>query len=94
MKCNKCGKIITLIDFNSYNFKDENNQIAVKCSSCNDIKEIEKNYPIGIASLSGAAFLLVIFFAFNYLIFGFITIVLAIFAIVFHLIPENSKELQ
>jgi len=83
MKCDNWGKTITLIDFNTYNIMDENNQITIKCNTCENSNE--KTYPIGIASLGSAAFLLIIFFTFNYLIFGFITIILAIFAIVFQL---------
>ena len=96
MKCNNCGKIITLSDLDSYNFMDENNQLIVKCRSCENSnnKINEKSYPVGVASLGSAALLLAIFFTFNNLIFGLITIILAIFAIFFQLSSSKNKERQ
>jgi hypothetical protein len=89
MKCKKCEKTIDLSELNTYNFADDINHLAVICSSCN--RKNEKIYPIGAASLGGAALFLGIFFSSNYLIFGFIAIVLALLAIVFQLFFSKKK---
>jgi len=89
MKCKKCEKPIDLSKLNTYSFVDDINQLAVICSSCN--RENEKIYPIGAASLGGAALFLGIFFSSNYLVFGIIAMVLALLAIAFQLFFSKKK---
>ena len=80
MNCNKCGKTISLFDINASNFMEENNHLEIRCNSCNDKKNYM--YYIGMISIIIAAFLLISFFIFNYLIIGFFTIIVTIFSIV------------
>ena len=89
MKCKKCEKTIDLLELNTYNFVDDINQLAVICSSCN--RKNERIYPIGAASLGGAALFLGIFFSSNYMVFGIVAMVLALLAIAFQLFYSKKK---
>ena len=87
MKCKKCDKPINLSELGTYTFVDDINHLTLICNSCN--KTNERNFPIGFLSLGVAAIFLSVFYIFNHLIFGFITIILVLFAIIFQLISSK-----
>ena len=83
MNCKKCDKPINLSETGTYNFVDDINRLTIVCSSCKNTKE--RIYPIGFVGLGIAAIFLAILYISNNLIFGIITIILALFAIIYQL---------
>ena len=90
MKCDVCGESIVLGDLDSYHFSDENDQLTAKCVLC-ICKEDNKYFFASCAIIFMAIFFLLIFFVLNNIIFGFLTIVFAIFSIVFQLSKSKVK---